>query len=155
MNGALGNMLCTSGLDMSETVTPNDIENFIMNADWAICSTYHTVLKSSPGAAIFGQDMMFDLPYLADWTAIGQQRQLLVDKANVHENKCQTDFDYHVGQKCFLEQDSGKLHKGQVKYVGPYIITLVHTNGTIRIQCRSISEHVNIRRVTPYFKTIG
>jgi len=33
---------------------------FIDNAVWAICSTYHTVLKASPGAAIFGRDMLFD-----------------------------------------------------------------------------------------------
>jgi hypothetical protein len=71
MHGVLGNMLRTSGLDMSDTVTPEDIDNFIVNAAWAIRSTYHTVLQSSPGAAIFGRDMMFDLPYLAEWTTIG------------------------------------------------------------------------------------
>ncbi|MCP4748214.1 MAG: transposase family protein, partial [Desulfobacteraceae bacterium] len=109
MHGVLGDMLCTYGLDMSKTVTTSDINDFIVNAAWAICSTYHTVLKPSPGAAIFGRDMMFDLPYLADWTATGQQQKLLVDKSNVHENNCQIDFDYQVGQKCLLEQDSGKL----------------------------------------------
>ena len=98
---------------------------------------------------------MFDLPYLADWTAIGQRRQLLVDKTNERENKRQIDFDYLVGQKVMLEQDSGKLRKGQVKFIGPYKITSVHTNGTIRIQRGSISERVNIRRVTPYFEPIG
>ena len=34
---------------------------------WAICSTYHMVLKASPGAAIFGRDMLFDIPFIADW----------------------------------------------------------------------------------------
>ncbi|MCP4748216.1 MAG: hypothetical protein GY874_19085 [Desulfobacteraceae bacterium] len=66
MHGVLGDMLRTSGLDMSETVTPEDVDNFIVNAAWAIRSTYHTVLKTSPGVAIFGRDMMFDLPFLAD-----------------------------------------------------------------------------------------
>jgi hypothetical protein len=28
--------------------------------------TYQKVLKASPGAAIFGQDMLFDFPYLDD-----------------------------------------------------------------------------------------
>ncbi len=98
---------------------------------------------------------MFDLPYLADWTAIGQQRQLVVDKQNTKESKQRFDFDYLVGQKVLLEQDGGKLRKGQVKYLGPYIITSVHTNGTIRIQRGSISERVNIRRVTPYFEPNG
>jgi transposase InsO family protein len=112
MHGVLGDMLRTSGLDMFETVTPEDVDDFIMNAAWAIRSTYHTVLKTLPGAAIFGQDMMFDLPFLADWTAIGQQRQLVVDKSNTRKNKHRIDFDYEVGQKVLLEHDSGKLCKG-------------------------------------------
>jgi hypothetical protein len=28
---------------------------------------YQTVLKASPGAAIFGKDMLFDIPFIADW----------------------------------------------------------------------------------------
>ncbi len=55
-------MLCTAELDMADSVTPDDIDVFLDNAAWAICSTYHTVLKASPGAAIFGQDMLFNIP---------------------------------------------------------------------------------------------
>jgi hypothetical protein len=46
-------MMCTSELDMADSVEPADIDTFIDNAAWAICSTYHTVLKASSGAAIF------------------------------------------------------------------------------------------------------
>jgi hypothetical protein len=49
----LGQMLCTAELDMADSVTPDDIDVFLDNTAWAICSTYHTVLKASPGAAIF------------------------------------------------------------------------------------------------------
>ena len=49
----LGTMMRTSELDMADSVHPADIDTFIANAAWAICSTYHTVLKASPGAAIF------------------------------------------------------------------------------------------------------
>ncbi len=48
----LGQMLCTTKLDMADSVTPDDINVFLDNASWAICSTYNTVLKASPGAAI-------------------------------------------------------------------------------------------------------
>jgi len=47
-------MMRTSELDMADLVYPADIVTFIDNAVWAIHSTYHTVLKASPGAAIFG-----------------------------------------------------------------------------------------------------
>jgi hypothetical protein len=49
-----GQMLCTAEMDMAESVTPNDVDVFLDNLAWAICSIYHTVLKASPGAAIFG-----------------------------------------------------------------------------------------------------
>jgi hypothetical protein len=50
----LGQMLCTAELDMADSVTPDDVDFFLNKAAWAIRSTYHTVLKASPGAAIFG-----------------------------------------------------------------------------------------------------
>ncbi len=62
----------TSELDMADSVHPADIDTFIDNAVWAIRLTYHTVLKASPGAAIFGQDMLFDIPFVADWKQIGE-----------------------------------------------------------------------------------
>jgi hypothetical protein len=68
-------MLRTSELDMAEAVKPSDIDVFLSNAAWAIHSTYHTVLKASPGAAVFGQDMLFDILFIADWQKIGEHRQ--------------------------------------------------------------------------------
>jgi hypothetical protein len=60
-------MLCTAELDMADSVTPDDVDVFLDNAAWAICSTYHTVLKASPGAAIFGCNMLFNISLVADW----------------------------------------------------------------------------------------
>ncbi len=71
----------TSEIDMAESVEPADIETFIDNAAWAFCSTYHTVLKASPGAAIFEPDMLFDIPFIADWKQLentGNARQISV-----------------------------------------------------------------------------
>ncbi len=63
----LGNMLRTSELDMVELVKArSDINIFLSDAAWAICSTYHAVLIASPGATIFGRDMLFDIPFIAD-----------------------------------------------------------------------------------------
>jgi hypothetical protein len=47
-------MMGTSEINMAESVEPADIDTFIDNAAWEIRSTYHTVLKASPGAAISG-----------------------------------------------------------------------------------------------------
>ncbi len=79
-------MLCTAELDMADSVTPNDADVFLDNAAWEICSTYHTVLKASPGAAIFGHDMLFDIPFVAGWHKVGEQRQSLTNCGNQRKN---------------------------------------------------------------------
>ena len=79
-------MLHTSTSDMQDTVNAEMTDDFLVNAAWAIHSTYHTVLKSSPGTAVFARDILFDILYIADWTAFGQRRQLLVDQSNAQEN---------------------------------------------------------------------
>jgi hypothetical protein len=84
-------MLCTAELDMANSVTPNDIDVFLDNTAWTIRSTYHTVLKASPGAAIFGRNMLFDIPFVADWHKIGEQRQSLTDRGNQHKNTKRID----------------------------------------------------------------
>ena len=81
--------MCTSELDMADLVHPADIDTFIDNAAWAIRSTYHTVSKASPGAAIFGRDMLFDIPFIADWKQIGEYRQSQTNRSNARENNKQ------------------------------------------------------------------
>ena len=57
-----------TNLDMSDTANAEIIHDFLVSTAWALPSTYHTVLKSTSGAAVFGRDLLFDTPYIADWT---------------------------------------------------------------------------------------
>ena len=72
-------MLHTTDIDMPKSVIPVDVDVFLDNAAWVICSTYPTVLKASPGAALFGQDMLFDVLFVAASHKIGEHRQSLTD----------------------------------------------------------------------------
>ncbi len=51
------------------------------------------VLKASPGAVIFGRDMLFDIPFVADWLKIGEQRQSLTNRGNQRKNLKCIDYD--------------------------------------------------------------
>ena len=95
-------MLRTAELDMANTVVTSYIDVFLTDAAWVICSTYHTVLKASPGAAIFGRDMLFGIPFLADWNKIGEHRQRQTDLNTECENRSCRDWDYQVGNKVLL-----------------------------------------------------
>ncbi len=146
----LGSMMPTSELDMADSVELADIDTFIDNAAWAICSTCHTVLKASPGAAIFGQDMLFDIPFIADWKQIGDYRQHQTDRNNKRKNDKRVDYDYKVGDKMLI-RNNGILCKAEsIWKKEPWTRTTVHTNGTIRIQCGTKSERIDIRIVTPF-----
>jgi hypothetical protein len=83
-------------------VDASDINIFLSDATWAICSTHHTVLKASPGAAIFGQDMLFDILFIADLKKIEEHRQKLTDLNTAHENQGRIDYDYKVVQKILV-----------------------------------------------------
>jgi hypothetical protein len=111
----LGQMLHTAEIDMTKSFTPNDVNVILDNTAWAICSTYHTVLKASPGAAIFGCNMLFDILFVADWHKIGQHRQSLTDRGNQHKNNQRIDYSYKVGDKILVEKE-GILHKAESKY---------------------------------------
>ena len=140
-----------SEIDTAETVTESDTADFLTNAAWAVHSTYHTVLKTSQGAAIFGRDLLFDVPFIADWSKIGEYRQKQTDNNTRRENGTCVDWDYQPGDKVLLRKDS-ILRKAESLYESdPWTITSVHTSGTIRVQHGTKSEWLNIRRGTPYF----
>jgi hypothetical protein len=102
------------------------------------------VLKASLGAAIFGQDMLFNILFIADWQKIGEHRQQLTDLNNAHESKGRIDYNYKVGQKVLVQKE-GILHKSEsIWHRKPCLITSVHTNGIIMVQHGNKIERMNI-----------
>ncbi len=94
--------------------------------------------------------MLFDIPFVADWHKIGEQRQSLTDCGNQRKNAKCIDYDYKVGDKVQVINE-GILRKAESKYgKKPWTITTVHTNGTIRIQCGTKMERLSIQRVQPF-----
>ncbi len=140
----LGRMLRTAELDKANSVTPNDVNAFLDNAAWAICSTYHTVFKASPGAAIFGRDMLFNIPFMAEWHKNEERRQSLTNRGNQRKNTKCIDYNYKDGDKVLLINE-GILCKAKSAYgKEPWTITTVHTNGAIRIQRGTKMEGLSI-----------
>ncbi len=108
------------------------------------------MLKASPGAAIFGQDMLFDIPFIADWQEIGEYRQRLTDLSNARENQGRIDYDYKVGQRVLLRKEGILCNAESRWHKKPWLITTVHTHGTITVHRGKKVERMNIRRVKPF-----
>jgi hypothetical protein len=124
---------------------------FLSSAAYAICSTFHTTLKETPGKLVFGRDMIMPITFMADWGEIEQQRQQEMPLNNRRENASIINHDYKVGDKLLLKKPGKHLRKLEAPRTGTHTVTARHTNGTLRIQKGNVNERVNIRRLFPYF----
>eukprot|EP00804_Cyclotella_cryptica_P009941 CCRYP_017365-RA/>CCRYP_017365-RA protein AED:0.50 eAED:0.45 QI:0/0/0/0.5/0/0/2/0/117 len=116
-----------------------------------MANAVNEILKLSPCAAIFGRDMLFDVSLIADRSKIGEYRQKQTDKNTRQENYTHIDWDYQPNNKVLLGKNR-ILGKTDSRYESdPWSIMSAHINGTVRVQQRTKSERLNIRRVTPYF----
>jgi hypothetical protein len=98
--------------------------------------------------------MLFDIPFVADWSKIGDWWQLLTDRGNQQENAKRIEYDYKVGDKVLVINE-GILRKAESAYgKEPWTITTVYMNGTIRIQRRTKTERLSIRWVDPFTDNI-
>ena len=105
--------------EMSLANPKEEISQLCTGTACAIHSSYHTTLGAMPGTAIFGCDMLFDIPFSADWSNIGRRRQQQVNKANEKENSKRVSHDYCIGDKVMLRADGyrEKLHPSIVSLI--------------------------------------
>jgi hypothetical protein len=98
--------------------------------------------------------MLFDILFIADWQKIGEYRQRLTDLNIARENEGRIDYDYKVGQKVLLRKE-GILRNSESRWhKKPWLITTIHTNGTIMVQRGNKEERMNIRRVKPFIEDL-
>ena len=117
---------------------------------WAIRAAHHSTLGYTPAQLVFGRDMVFNMKTIINWKDISERKQAQVDKDNLRENKKRIDYDYQIGSQVYVTVD-GIKRKLDAPKTGPFPITEVFTNGTVRIQKGRVNERINIRRLEPHF----
>ena len=92
--------------------------------------------------------MFLNVPLMADFYALRERRERLIDETARRANLKRRPFDYVIGHQVWK-----KLYKPTklgLHASGPHNIIQVHTNGTLTIQIRpGVTERINIRRVYP------
>ena len=87
----------------------------------------YLVHKTSPGAASFGWDVLFDGPCLADWSKIKEYRQQHTNNNTERESNAHVNWDYQPCDKVLLQKD-GILSKTESRYENDlWTIMTVHT----------------------------
>jgi hypothetical protein len=115
---------------------------------FAVRATYHTTLQASPMQLVFGQDAILNVKHITDWEHIKQQKQTRINENNRRENKSRCVHQYSLGDKILIKARKHSKHK--LEYDGPYAITQVNDNGTVRFQKRIVNDVINIRRIQPF-----
>jgi hypothetical protein len=62
------------------------LEGILSATAFAVKSTFHTLLRNTPGQLVFGRDMIFNIKHEANWEFIRERKQQIVDKNNETEN---------------------------------------------------------------------
>ena len=154
IHGTLGEQLRSTifGADWS-----NDINTLIQACAFALRAASPARGTYSPAQLAFGYDLIFRQKVLIDWERTKAVRIRLAQENNAKENKKRLVHEYRVGDKVLLvfkpykRQSRGKISPSTFPR-GPFTITEVIANGTVKIQCGAYVDLVSIRRITPYFE---
>ena len=134
----------------SKPFDPSKVNGIFQSVAWAMRSTHHTSLSANPGQLTCGRDIIIRFTYIANWNHLRQTSLNNTTRNNQRENGRRLPHQYQVGQNVFLSSNdiTRKLSSRQ----GPFLITDVHSNGTITVQrSATVRERINIRRVHPIF----
>ena len=100
---------------------------------------------------VFGRDAIINTKFIADWDCIPQRKQNIIHNNNERENAKRIPHMYQIGDKIMLKKYNQHKYGGP-EYEGPYAVTTVNENGTVRIQRRKFYDVVNIRNIKPYYQ---
>ena len=77
--------------------------------------------------------MLFNLTSTVDWRVLTARKQRQIDIDNVRKNSRKFRHDYTIGNLVYVKNTS-IYRKSDNEKQGPYVITEVFTNGTVRVQ---------------------
>ena len=130
-----------------------DVSNIVNNDPWsgilaatmfAVRATYHTTLQASPMQLLFFRDAILNIKHVSDWEHIQQRKQLQINHNNKREKMRRNNNQNKVGEKILVKHKKNSKHK--LESMGPFPITQINGNGTVRFQKGIINDATNICR---------
>ena len=124
------------------------VDTAIASTVFALRSTIHSTMKTTPGALIFHRDMLLNIPFIADLRQIQEHRQHIVHENLRRQNMRRYDYDYCINDMV-LRRLKNPAHL-QPRFDGPFQVIQVHSNGTLTILLRpNVVQRINIRQLQP------
>ena len=98
---------------------------------------------------VFGCDAFLNIAHDANWRYIKERKQRLIKINNKRENRKRIPYQYKIGDRVIVKGDYSAKY-ANIAYKGPYTVTAVNNNGTVRVDMGIITDVINIRNVHPY-----
>ena len=98
---------------------------------------------------VFGRDTILNIKHVADWEHIRQHKKLRINQNNKRENMRPNNHQYKVDNKILVKRKKNSKH--ELEFMGPFPITQINDNGTVRFQKGIINDATNIFRIKPFF----
>ena len=151
----ISNMLRTQQIRDRDSLPEEDPWTGTLSAiGFAMRATVHTTSRATPSQLVFNRDAIHNVRFEADWQYIKQRKQRLILQNNKRENAKRTPDEYAINDQVLVQQNPNRKH-GKDQFQGPYKVTQVYPNGTVRLEQSTPSGGVvtqtwNIRNLVPY-----
>ena len=145
----IANIIRTFDLNNTEVEEENPWSGILAATMFAIRSTVHTTSQYTPMQLVFGRDSILNVAHTANWKLIQARKQRLIRQNNLRENRKRIPYQYKVGEQVLIKQDQQAKY-ANIAYKGPYTVTAVNNNGTVRVDMGIVSDTYNIRQIHPY-----
>ena len=155
LNQTIGNMIRanTSGQQNPHFANIDAyIDSLLSDVIHGVRSTVHSTFRISPGSLVFNRDMILPIPIHADFAALRNRRQDLIDRNAIRENNKRIHHDYRVNDEVYVINNQLRFGSKLTNTTrGPYTVAQVFTNGTVNLRlANNMLERINIRRLRPY-----
>ena len=147
----IGNIIRTFNVRKMTLDDKNPWEGILASTMFALRATVHTTTQYTPTQLAFGRDSILNVRHDANWHAIKERKQRLINRGNERENRTRISHEYKVGDLILLKNE-WKTKFNQDSYSGPLKITAVRNNGTVRACKGNLTDTYNLRNITPYRK---
>jgi hypothetical protein len=152
-HGTLHNMIRSKQIRDVDDPVDGEWDGILSAIGFAMRATVHTTTRATPSQLVFGRDAMLNVGFEADWQYIKDRKQKLIRQNNERENRKRVPHEYKVGDKVLVHQDPQRKH-GSDRYKGPYTISQVYDNGTVKLLQGTnnggvVTQTWNIRELSP------
>ena len=153
-HATLHNMIRSNSIKDKRDLAFEKWDGVLSAVAFAMRATVHTTNRATPAQLVFGRDAMLNVNFEANWQYIKDRKQKLIQQNNKRENSKRIPHEYNVGDQVVVLQDPNRKH-GADRYKGPYSISHVYDNGTVRLTQNTpaggvVSQTWNVRNITPY-----